>query len=366
MMGDHIEGTSAIPTDTEASGWAELAHLRQELDDVKKIIQALQTMIAENMQHEDERIVEPLWKWNTEKGTKGPKMVKPAFFTGKMDEMEAFINSCTMYIVGQANDFLTDRAAIMWVLSYMQAGLALEWRDDYLEDMEKGVLKHTTLEAFFEMLKEEFGDPDKQATKIYKLRTLVQGNHTTDEHVQTFKKAVWGAGYYGNALIEEFKCSLHSRLRERISNLDNVPETIEGWYHQAMRLDRQWRQAKKESEYYVKMTGLARTQPRTNEGHFDNKPPMPAKDPNTMDVDRGWRRGPSGQSQQQWLPLICFKCRKPRHLARNCHVKMDVHAMTYDKLVATVREDEKMKQEDFQSKDKWGLHHLVLRIGLNS
>jgi hypothetical protein len=144
-MGDHIEGTSAIPTDTEASGWAELARLRQELDDMKKIIQALQTIIAENMQCEDKCVVEPLWKRSTEKGTKSPKMAKPAFFTGKMDEKEVFINSCTMYIVGQANDFLTDRAAIMWVLSYMQSGLALKWRDNYLEDMEKGVLKHTTL-----------------------------------------------------------------------------------------------------------------------------------------------------------------------------------------------------------------------------
>jgi hypothetical protein len=161
MIGDHIEGTSAIPTDTEASGWAELACLRQELDDAKKIIQMLQSMIAENMQHEDERFNEPLWKQSTELGTKGPKMAKPAFFTGKMDEMEVFINSCTMYIVGQVNDFLTDRSAIMWVLSYMQSGSALEWRDDYLEDMEKGVPKHATLEAFFEMLKEEFSDPDK-------------------------------------------------------------------------------------------------------------------------------------------------------------------------------------------------------------
>jgi hypothetical protein len=257
MMGDHIEGTSTIPTDTEASGWAELARLRQEVDDTKKIIQTLQIMIAENAQRKDEHVTELLWKQSTEKGTKGPKMVKPAFFTGKMDKMEAFINSCTMYIVGQANDFLTDRSAIMWVLSYMQSRLALEWRDDYLEDMEKGVPKHAMLQAFFETLKEEFSNPDKQATKIYKLRTLVQGDHTADKHVQTFKKAARGAGYYGNALIKEFKRSLHSRLRECISNLDNVPETIKGWYHQAMRLDRQWRQAKKESEYYAKMTGSA-------------------------------------------------------------------------------------------------------------
>jgi DNA-binding PadR family transcriptional regulator len=61
-LGDHIEGTSAIPTDTEASGWAELARLRRELDDAKKIIQMLQMMIAENAQRKDERVSEPLWK----------------------------------------------------------------------------------------------------------------------------------------------------------------------------------------------------------------------------------------------------------------------------------------------------------------
>jgi Domain of unknown function (DUF4939) len=162
---------SLSPSYTEASGWAELARLRQELDDAKKIIQALQMMIAENSQCKDEHVVEPLWKQDTEKGAKGLKMVKPAFFTGKMDKMEAFINSCTMYIMGQANNFLTDRATIMWVLSYMQSGSALEWRDEYLEDMEKGVPKHAMLEAFFETLKEEFGDPDKRATKIYKLQS---------------------------------------------------------------------------------------------------------------------------------------------------------------------------------------------------
>jgi hypothetical protein len=184
-------------------------------------------------------------------------MAKPAFFSGKMDEMEAFINSCTMYIMGQVNNFPTDRAAIMWVLSYMQSGLALEWRDDSLEDMKKGTLKHAMLQAFFDMLKAEFGDPDKHAMKVYKLRTITQGEHTANEHVQMFKKAAWGAGYYGNVLIEEFKCSLNARLREHVSNLDNVPETIKGWCHQAMHLDRQWRQAKKESEYYAKMTSSA-------------------------------------------------------------------------------------------------------------
>ena len=171
-----------------------------------------------------------------------------------------------------------------------EIGSAREWRDEYLETVEHGKPQHKMLEDFFNTIKEEFGDPDKQATKIYKLRTITQGDHTADEHVLAFRKAARSSGYGGEALIEEFKRSLNSRLRERVSNLDNVPETIDGWYRQAMRLDRQWRRAKQEADYYNRMTNNARTtQPRNNAGQYDSKPATPAapaKDPNAMDVDR--------------------------------------------------------------------------------
>ena len=115
------------------------------------------------------------------------------------------------------------------------------------------------LEDFFTTIKEEFGDHDKQATKIFKLRTITQSERTVDEHVLMFKKAAWSSSYGGEALIEEFKHSLNSWLHEHVSNLDNIPETIDGWYKQAMCLDRQWRRAKQEVDYYNHMTNNART-----------------------------------------------------------------------------------------------------------
>ena len=52
-----------------------------------------------------------------------------------------------------------------------------------------------------------------------------------------------------------------------------MPDTIDGWYKQAMHLDRQWRQAKYEVEYYSQMTNTARmTQPQNNVGQYDTKP----------------------------------------------------------------------------------------------
>ena len=122
-------------------------------------------------------------------------MVKPAIFSGAMEETEVFVNSCIMYISGILNDFPTEQVAIMWVLSYMQKGSALEWRDDILEGTDRGSLKYKTLDELMIAIKEEFGDPDKRSTKIYKLRTILQADRTADEHVQSFQKAARGSGY---------------------------------------------------------------------------------------------------------------------------------------------------------------------------
>ena len=226
-----------VNQESDSEGWLELVQLCEELEDAKKVIMVLQNLAASNTAAPEPEPEVPKWKEHAAK--KGPKMAKPDAFSGKMDETASFVNTCTMYILGQANDFPDETTAIMWVLLYMKEGLAREWCDEYLETVENGKPRHKMLEDFFTMIKEEFGDPDKQATKIYKLHTITQGERMVDEHMLAFRKAAQSSGYGGEALIEEFKRSLNSRLQERVSNLDNIPETINGWYKQVMCLDRQ-------------------------------------------------------------------------------------------------------------------------------
>ena len=128
------------------------------------------------------------------------------------------------------------------------------------------------VQDLFDAIQEEFSDPDRQSTKNYKLCTITQGDKTANEHVQSFKKAACGSGYSGYALVEEFKCSLNAQLRKQVSNLDRIPETIDRWYQQVMRLDRQWRWARKEAEYYSKMTQSTKVQPCNKQGHYNFKP----------------------------------------------------------------------------------------------
>ena len=83
-----------------------------------------------------------------------------------------------------------------------------------------------------------------------KIRTMMQGDKTADEHVQDFEKAALEVGYEGFPLIVEFKRSLHPAPRKRLSEIRPQPVTIEEWYKEAIVIDRQWRITKAEEAFY--------------------------------------------------------------------------------------------------------------------
>jgi len=70
--------------------------------------------------------------------------------------------------------------------------------------------------------------------------------------------------------------------------------------------------------------------------------PGPKHDPNAMEIDRV--RQP---------PLVCFKCRKPGHMAQDCRLHLDLHAINYEQIMAYAKD--KMAEgvkKDFPSKSK--------------
>ena len=49
------------------------------------------------------------------------------------------------------------------------------WKDNILDEIEKGISEVETMEELFEKMREEFGEFDEESRKADELRLLVQG-----------------------------------------------------------------------------------------------------------------------------------------------------------------------------------------------
>ena len=135
------------------------------------------------------------------------------------------MNACHLYAEARLGG-VDNKRKISWVLSYMQGGVAEVWKDNILEEINKGTSEVETMEELFEKMREKFGEFDKESRKIDELRLLVQGSRTCDEYVQEFRRAARGSGYKGRALIEEFKRGLNGTIRRRLAEVEPLPSTI--------------------------------------------------------------------------------------------------------------------------------------------
>jgi hypothetical protein len=113
-----------------------------------------------------------------------------------------------------------------------------------------------------------------------------------------------------------------------------MPAILAQWITWATKLDRQWRQR----EARKKVLNIPSSTPKP----FKSPPPVVKtpqvfKEPDIvpMEIDSGKKR---------LGPLICYKCRRPGHIARNCQLSVDISVMDYEAIKALVLED--LKNEE--------------------
>ena len=113
-----------------------------------------------------------------------------------------FINACHLYAKARLGE-VDDKGKISWVLSYVQERVVEVWKDNVLEEIEKGTLEIETMEELFEKMRKEFREFNEKSKKVDELRLLVQGSRTYDKFVQEFKRAARGSGYKGSVRDQE-------------------------------------------------------------------------------------------------------------------------------------------------------------------
>ncbi|PFH45938.1 hypothetical protein AMATHDRAFT_116063, partial [Amanita thiersii Skay4041] len=247
---------------------------------------------------------------------RGPKMASPPFYDGSMANCKLFINACRIYIAAKPRDFGDITAKVMWVLSYMQTGMAQQFRDAFLTYMQSAEYQTEfvqaaqgtdAIEILYQNIYQAFGDPNKQATAILEITTMKQGTKTAEEHVQCFKQAYSRSGYQEVAGIHELKRSLNTPLLDKCMMVAELPTTLERWYELVIRLDRQWRQAIAERKVFAAPQRNSQ-QPAQRPQQSQWRPPIQPtqRDPNAMQVDRN--RG----------SFRCYNCGQTGHMARVC------------------------------------------------
>lgn len=187
---------------------------------------------------------------------------------------------------------------------------------------------------------------------------LTQGSKTADEYVASFKELMEDTGYNDAALKDKFERGLNSALADKIYDLADMPTTLSGWMKWSMKLDRQRRQreAKKRGFGLFSSSFSKSASPPSNavttskpfkSSSLSTPPQQPAalaKQPDVvpMEVDSGWKTARS---------KVCYRCRKPGHIAVDCRSKVDINSMDYDSLKAFMKEEIQKEKEPSQKKD---------------
>jgi len=183
-------------------------------------------------------------------------------------------------------------------------------------------LELPTYDEFLAKLHADFKQEDEIRDAANRLKALRQGNKTAEELVTEFRLLVGRAGFRGDNerdhyhLIEKFQEAMNPRLALKILHADNVPETIEEWYKKAIQYDLNRRRA---AELNLKKKQKETFKPYYNKEGYKKKWNFerPAKDPNTMDVDR--------MTVEERNDLMkkgaCFFCKEPGHMATDCPKK---------------------------------------------
>ena len=140
-----------------------------------------------------------------------------------------------------------------------------------------------------------------------------QGTASIEDHVAKFKVLLADSGVADDspAALDYFQKSIRVPLLKKILDQDNIPETLEGWYKKALKID---------NDYHKVQRIIRRDTQKKDEGkprwNFRKE-----RDNNAMDVNvitKVYKTMTDEERTELMKKGLCFRCRKAGHLSRDC------------------------------------------------
>ena len=89
------------------------------------------------------------------------QVVSPLVFDRTSSKISGFVTVYKLYIRMKMRETAVEEQ-IQWVLSYVQGELADIWKENILEDLERGLLEYKNVREFLADIRKEFGEEDKK------------------------------------------------------------------------------------------------------------------------------------------------------------------------------------------------------------
>ena len=201
-----------------------------------------------------------------------------------------------------------DEKQIGFALSYMTGGLALAFKENYIEGCVADGIHFYITESFAEFvqkLRNVYEVGDVKATSMLHLTNIKQGTRPLAEYVSQFLMLMNCAGIKdGVPMGTFFGKGLATFLSDRILSLGITPDSVQEWIKAATAVN-----TAEATKRMFKGTDTA--EDCRNLFYSEHKATTPKKfrDPDTMDVNRG--------KPKTARTLECYGCKGP-HLKRDC------------------------------------------------
>ena len=89
----------------------------------------------------------------------------PQVFSGKMEEVSTFVNVACLYIRMKMTEEVV-ATQVVWVLLYVQGGIAEAWKDNLLDELAKGESEVELVEQLFAKIRNDFRETSEEERKI--------------------------------------------------------------------------------------------------------------------------------------------------------------------------------------------------------
>ena len=366
-----------------------LNQLEQEMSEVKQLNAVLEQKLdailsrltvtgTSNLPHPQPPIPPPTSPHSesgpTPMGHSSLKPSAPNDFNGDREKGRSFLNQCHLYFRLCPSHFPNDQFRIQWTLSFLKSGRAAIFANMIIRyEMEKQMFRFADWSAFEEEFTLQFLPLHEGAAARNTLEgtSYFQGKWALEDYIDEFQMLLAASGYSdGLNVVLKFRRGLDATIMDQIATMPigrPADDCLQDWMS-AARVIAQNRSANQAFHTATRTGNPFHPRPPTNP--FTPKPLSRFAQPPTPQVQPFWQNHPSTQvasnapvpmevdatRHKKSVPLTCYRCGAPGHLANNCPKRFDVRVLA-DSL--SPEEQEELLQEIFARKDAVQTTELV-------